>query len=94
MAPIVRQWHSESDGRLPCCRGRLHQSVFGGHENGFTRWVGAHKRYLEWGSVLAWGLVMLVVNLSPKLVVVYGLLMLLSVLVVEFLSADASQGSK
>ncbi len=67
--------------------GRLHQSLFGNRENSFTLWVAKFKRYLQWGLVLLIAVIMLIVQLSPKLVVAYGLVMLISVLLVELLAA-------
>jgi hypothetical protein len=67
--------------------GRLHQALFA-KENGFTRWMGNYKRVLQWLAVGIIVIIMLfLVQLSPKLVVLYGLLMLLVVLVIEFLAA-------
>ncbi len=72
--------------------GRLHQSLFGDHENGFTRLLGAHKRFVQWVSVLVIAIIMLVVQLSPKLIALYGLLMLVVVLLIELLaSPETSQ---
>ncbi|HMH31244.1 MAG TPA: hypothetical protein VK534_02090 [Methylomirabilota bacterium] len=68
--------------------GKLHKSLFGGHENGFTKWVAQYKRYLQWGSVLLISMVMLAVQLSPKLVAVYGLVILALALLIELLAAD------
>lgn len=70
--------------------GKVHQAVFA-KENAFTRWVGRYKRVLQWAAVLVIAIVMLFfVQLSPKLVVLYGLLMLAIALVVELLAAPVS----
>jgi len=69
--------------------GRLHQSVFGKRENAVTLWTGHYKRWLQWGSVLAVAVIMLLVQLTPLAVLAYGLLMLLLVLGVEFLAAKS-----
>ncbi|MEK7599863.1 MAG: hypothetical protein AAB462_02420 [Patescibacteria group bacterium] len=68
--------------------GRLRKSIFGTKENTFTLLVSRYKRQLQWTSVLLISLVMLLVQLSPKLIIVYGFLMLVCVLVVELLAAD------
>ncbi|MEK7594569.1 MAG: hypothetical protein AAB436_02960 [Patescibacteria group bacterium] len=68
--------------------GRLHQSIFSKGENGFTLWLGKYKRHVQWICILLIAIVMLLVQLSPKLIVAYGLLMLVSALVVELLAAN------
>lgn len=72
--------------------GKLHQAIFS-HENGFTRALGAHKRKLQWFSVLVIAVIMLVVQLSPTLVVAYGLLMLFVALIIELLSAPKASST-
>jgi len=74
--------------------GKLHQSLFGKKENAVTLWVGSHKRAVQWTSVIAVALIMLVVQLSPRLVIVYALLMLLLVLVAELLAAPSIKTKK
>jgi len=71
--------------------GKLHQALFGNRENALTLWVGAHKRTVQWVSVVGIAIVMLIVQLSPKLVILYGLLILLLVLIAETLAAPAKK---
>ncbi|HSX53631.1 MAG TPA: hypothetical protein VLF90_04730 [Patescibacteria group bacterium] len=74
--------------------GRLHQTLFGQHDNAFTIWVGKFKRQLQWGSIALIALIMVLVKLSPKLVVIYGLVMLVLVLAIEFLAAPNNKNRR
>lgn len=64
----------------------LHRLIFSA-ENSSTEWVGANRQTLEWVIVALVGFIMLLVRLSVGLVILYGGLMLLLVLIVEFLAA-------
>jgi hypothetical protein len=66
--------------------GNLHQAVFG-QENALTNWADRYKKQLQWGAVVVIGIIMLLVRLSPILILIYGLLILLIVLLIEFLAA-------
>lgn len=68
--------------------GRLHQSIFGNHENSFTLWLGKHKRYAQWISVIVIAVIMLLVMLSPRLIIGYTVLMLLCIAAIELLAAS------
>jgi membrane protein insertase Oxa1/YidC/SpoIIIJ len=67
--------------------GHVHQSIFGNRENGFTTWVGRYKAYLQWGSVIVVAFIMILVQLSPKLVALYALLIIVLVLIVDLVAA-------
>lgn len=71
--------------------GKAHQALFGKHENALTRFVGRGKRRLQLSLVTLIALIMLLIKLSPKLVILYGLLMLLAVIVTEILAAPTSK---
>lgn len=72
--------------------GNLHQSLFHS-ENRFTGWVGDHKRTLQWLSIGIIAVIMLIVQLSPVLILWYGLAMLVSVIVIELLAETKGQSA-
>jgi hypothetical protein len=67
--------------------GKLHRALFGERENGLTRWVGRHKRLLQWLAVVVVALLMLVTRLTPAAFVWYVVGLLLVVLLIELLGA-------
>jgi len=67
--------------------GKLHAALFGGHENVVTRWVGRHKRALQWGVVALIALLMLVVQLTLSVLIGYVIIGIVAVLVVEAIGA-------
>lgn len=67
--------------------GKLHAAIFSKGENGFTKWVGAHKRLLQWASLAIVSLIVLIVELSPILVLWYALLLAALILLIELLAA-------
>lgn len=66
--------------------GKLHTAIFA-HENSLTRWIGGHKRVLQWTAIAIIAAIMLLVSLSPALVLWYALFMLVIVLIIEMLAA-------
>ena len=65
--------------------GRLHALMFR-EENTVSRWVGGHRRLLEWGAVVIFIISMLSVRLTATTLIVGVLLLLIAVLIVEALS--------
>lgn len=66
--------------------GQLHQALFSGNEPGFTRWLAAHKRRLEWAVVALTGIVLLLIHLSPTTVIVSAIIMTVLILLIETLA--------
>jgi chromosome condensin MukBEF MukE localization factor len=71
--------------------GKLHQALFGGHENGLTIWLGNKKRLIQWMIVGLIAIVVLLVRLTPAALVVSVLVMLVLVLAVETLAAPLAK---
>lgn len=63
--------------------GNVHQALIGTHDNSFTRWVGAHRRAIEWVFV---GLAGLFVVLTP--ISVSTMLWTLVILIVMILATE------
>lgn len=66
--------------------GKLHQAIFAA-ENGFTLWLGRHKRVIEWIAVALTALSVLVIQLTPGTLVVSVLILAAVILLVELLAA-------
>jgi hypothetical protein len=71
--------------------GKLHQALFSHGEWTITLWMGRYKRLTQWVTVAVIGIIMLLVRLTPKAVVIYGVIALLLVLAIETLAAPAKQ---
>lgn len=67
-------------------QGKAHQAIFSNGENSFTRFIGRHKRLLQWGSVVLLAIIMLFVQLNPAIVLWYIFGMIVTVLVFEVLA--------
>lgn len=67
----------------------LHKLIFKS-ENGFTHWAAEYRHTIQWIIVAAVVFIMLAVTLSLKLVVLYGLLMLVLEILSEILAAPHS----
>ncbi len=67
--------------------GQIHQTFFGSHENGITKWVSNRKRLLQWLSVLLIAAIMLIVQLSPRLILIYAILLLVCFAAIEIVAA-------
>jgi len=66
--------------------GKLHDSLFK-KENSVTTWAGKYKRKLQWTSLAGVSVVMLTVELSPKLVLIYSGLLIFIIALVETIAA-------
>ncbi len=66
--------------------GRLHSLIFS-DENSVSRWVGSHRRLLEWSTVVAFIVIMLSVRLTFTTLLVGTLLLLTAVLIIETMAA-------
>ena len=69
--------------------GRLHDSMFGSSTNGIVKYTQAHKRQLQWATVIVLTLIMLLVHLTLKSLAVYAALMLLIVLIIETIGSSS-----
>jgi hypothetical protein len=67
--------------------GKLHDALFGRHENAFTRWIGTYKQVIEWLIVGVMAILLLVNRLTVKALIVYLIVTLLLILLVELLGA-------
>ncbi len=67
--------------------GKLHHALLGEHESGLTRWVGRHKRLLQWAAIVVAALLMLATRLTPTALVWYVVVVVLAVLLIELLGA-------
>jgi len=74
--------------------GKLHESIFSKKENAFTLWTGANKRKLQYISLASVSLVMLAVELSPRLVLVYAAVLILIIAAIETLAAPEKRSKK
>ncbi len=74
--------------------GRLHQSIFGDQENRFTLWLGTYKRYSQWISVIIIAIIMLFIKLSPRLIIVFTILMLLCIIAIELFAAPSARSNE
>ncbi len=66
--------------------GKLHQSIFGNHENAVTKWFGSHKKSIEYAILVLGFVVLLFVPISPVSLVVLALIIAALELLVEFIA--------
>lgn len=70
--------------------GHIHSALFGAHENAFTRWLGGHRRAVEWVLVALAALIIVTSPLQMATILsVTGVLAAL-ILVVEILAAPVT----
>lgn len=62
--------------------GHAHKAIWH-KENRFTEWVGKYRRVLHWLTVAMIVLILIVVELSPRIIVSYMLLLLLAISLIE-----------
>jgi hypothetical protein len=67
--------------------GRAHAAMFGAHENSFTRWVGVHKRLIQWLVVAAVAVADLMIRLTPTVLGISLAVVIVLVLAIEMLAA-------
>ncbi len=72
--------------------GKLHTALFGGHENGVTRWFGAYKRGLQWTVLAVVTLLALFTRLTPIVLLWYVIALIVVELVIELVAASSSSG--
>ncbi|HSX31523.1 MAG TPA: hypothetical protein VLE99_06435 [Candidatus Saccharimonadales bacterium] len=82
-----RSAHAVQDRLHLLFAGKLHQTIFGDHENTFTRWVGAHKRLLQWATVAVIVVLLLVTSLTLTTLAWYAVIAVIAVLLIELLGA-------
>lgn len=70
--------------------GNIHNALFGTRENGFTRWLGRHKRVLQWAFVAIAALVVVTSPLSMATMLTVLIVLLVLILVLEILAAPQS----
>lgn len=70
--------------------GHLHRTIWP-KENSFTRWVGRRRRVLEGLSVAGIAVVLIIVDLTPRIVIGYTLLLLFIIAVIELCSDPKSR---
>lgn len=74
--------------------GKLHQALFNHGESSITLWLGRHKRLMQWLAVAGVGIVMLLVRLTPKAVIIYGIIAVILVLIIETFAAPIKESKK
>ncbi len=73
--------------------GKLHSALFP-HENSFTKWLGRHKRLLQWLVIALVACTILFVRLTPAVLLVQLVIILLVVVLTEILAENPKRTSQ
>ena len=69
--------------------GRLHEALFGKSNNAFLAWVNNYKRLLQWTAVGIISVLMLLTRLTPRTLLAFVIILVLSIAVIEVLAGPA-----
>jgi hypothetical protein len=89
-----RSAHLVKDRIIDLLSGRLHETFFGTKENGFTTWLGAHKRVVQWLVVAIVFLLVLLATLTPKLLIGSAIGLVILILIIEVLAAPQAKTTR
>lgn len=70
--------------------GNIHEAVIGTRDNGLTRWLGVHKRLIQWIFVAVAALVIIILPIGMNTIFWTTLSLLIAILVLEIVAAPTS----